>query len=82
MVEEVEEAFWEDWEGQLSLIIPTRIHSEPQLGPALSLEIHPRKAAAFFLELPAHLLVDLQRRLPSLPSLGLGQVCSSYDGNI
>ena len=41
--EEVEVVSWEDWEVQPSLIIPTRIHSEPQQVPALSLEIFSRQ---------------------------------------
>ena len=82
-VEEVEEeASWEDWEGQPSLKIPTRIHSEPQQAPAPSLETHPRKAAAYLVELPALLLGALGRRLLSPPSLEQGQVWRSVAGNI
>ena len=75
---EVEEASWEDWEDQLSLIIPTRIHSEPQRAQALSLETHHRKAAAYLVELPARLLVAQERSLLSPPSLGREQVWRSY----
>ena len=76
---EVEEASWEDWEDQLSLIIPTRIHSEPQRAQALSLETHHRKAAAYLVELPALLLGALGRSLLSPPSLEQGQVGRSLN---
>ena len=79
-VEQVEEASWVDLEARLSLRIPTRIHSEPQRAPALSLETQRhRKAAAYLVELPARLLVALEDRLLSPPSLGLGQVWRSGD---
>ena len=79
--EEVGAASWEDWEVQLNLKIPTRILSEPQQAPALSLEIHLRKAAASSEERPALRLVDLAPSLLSLPSLGPGQVRRSWNGN-
>ena len=74
--EEVEVVSWEDWEGQPNLIIPTRIHSEPQQAPALCLETHLRKAAESSVERLALRLVGLVASPLSPPSLGLGQVCS------